>query len=174
LKGIDSCLTKRLIAIEILENIESNKNVPIKDIFQELNNILKIKYSLKGFTGIKGNKEIHNKKFIDFLPYISKQFDSPSKVRTIHQAKGDEFDCVMVCFSERDNLKLETSLDKYLFRAVENLHEDNNDGEEARLRYVAFSRAKEYLFIHVPRCTEKEIKKFKNMGLEIKYLKTDN
>lgn len=162
--------TKRLIAIRILEYIKQQKDMPLNDIFSELNNMLKSKYRLKGFTSLNKVKEIHKKRFIEFLPYVAKQFDLASKVRTIHQAKGDEFECVMVCFSDKGNLKLETSLDKYLFSAKKNINEDNKDGEEARLRYVAFSRAKKHLYIQVPRCEENEKEKFQTLGLEIKYL----
>lgn len=170
LKDAGDGFTKRLIATRILEYIKQQKDMPLNDIFSELNNMLKSKYRLKGFTSLRKVKEIHKKKFIEFLPYVAKQFDLPSQVRTIHQSKGDEFDCVMVCFSDKENLKLETSLDKYLFSAKKNINKDNNDGEETRLRYVAFSRAKKHLYIQVPRCEENEKEKFQTLGLEIKYL----
>lgn len=59
--------------------------------------------------------------------------ETDQESRTIHKAKGDEFDNVLVILEDK----------KYL--TTPNLAD-----EEHRVRYVAFSRAKERLFINIP------------------------
>lgn len=62
--------------------------------------------------------------------------DEVSDCKTVHKAKGDEFDNVFVTM-------LASQEADYLISP-------NLDAEEQRIRYVAISRAKERLFINVP------------------------
>lgn len=75
--------------------------------------------------------------------------------RTIHKAKGDEFDNVMVCLDD------EKALDFFL-------HPDLLKNESHRVYYVAASRAKERLFFSIPSLSDKNRKKLEKIGLEIK------
>ena len=69
--------------------------------------------------------------------------------RTIHKAKGDEFDNVMVCLGD------EKALDFFL-------QPDLSNNESHRVYYVAASRAKERLFFSIPSLNDKNRKKQKN------------
>lgn len=75
--------------------------------------------------------------------------------RTIHKAKGDEFDNIMVCLGD------EMALDFFL-------HPDLLNNESHRVYYVAASRAKERLFFSIPSLSENNRKGLEKIGLEIK------
>jgi DNA helicase-2/ATP-dependent DNA helicase PcrA len=59
--------------------------------------------------------------------------------RTVHKAKGDEFDNVLLILKEEKDLKFMYEPDLY-----------NYTQEEHRIYYVGASRAKDQLFISVP------------------------
>jgi DNA helicase-2/ATP-dependent DNA helicase PcrA len=69
--------------------------------------------------------------------------EDTSRHKTIHKAKGDEFNNVLVV------LKEESDFEVFL---IPNL----NDNEEQRINYVAISRAVERLFINVPTLSEND------------------
>lgn len=75
--------------------------------------------------------------------------------RTIHKAKGDEFDNVMVCLGD------EKALDFFL-------QPDLLNNESHRVYYVAASRAKEKLFFSIPLLSNGIRKKIEKLGIEIK------
>jgi DNA helicase-2/ATP-dependent DNA helicase PcrA len=61
--------------------------------------------------------------------------------KTIHKAKGDEFDNVLLILREEDDLA---------FLLNPDLTATNKEAEEQRIYYVAISRAKKRLFVSVP------------------------
>ncbi len=73
--------------------------------------------------------------YVDFANCVN-IVDDNSLNRTIHKAKGAEFDNVMIILEKEEHLKFIT--------------EQNLDNEEYRILYVAASRAKKRLFISVP------------------------
>lgn len=73
--------------------------------------------------------------------------------RTIHKAKGDEFDNVAVIFEK------EAELSFFL--------ENNMNREEHRVKYVAISRAKNKLFILSPTLSEKNKQELISLGFTI-------
>jgi DNA helicase-2/ATP-dependent DNA helicase PcrA len=73
--------------------------------------------------------------------------EDTSKHKTIHKAKGDEFNNVLLVLEEKD-------LD---FLLKPNLMGD----EEHRVYYVAISRARERLFINVPTLSDKKVDKLR-------------
>lgn len=75
--------------------------------------------------------------------------------RTIHKAKEDEFDNVMVCLGD------EKAPDFFL-------QPDLLNNESHRVYYVAASRAKERLFFSIPSLSDKNRKELEKIGLEIK------
>lgn len=72
--------------------------------------------------------------------------DDDGKFRTIHKAKGDEFESVLLLLQPKENYNEETEL-AFL------LNPDMND-ESHRVYYVALSRAMENLYISVPQLSE--------------------
>ncbi|PKN33815.1 MAG: ATP-dependent helicase [Deltaproteobacteria bacterium HGW-Deltaproteobacteria-19] len=67
--------------------------------------------------------------------------EDTSQHKTIHKAKGDEFENVLLILTEEDKLA---------FLLTPDLTGTNKEAEEQRINYVAISRAKKRLFISVP------------------------
>jgi len=84
---------------------------------------------------ITGNKSSHQKKFGDYVKCIEVK-DNKGKYRTIHKAKGDEFENTVLILDDENE--------------VEFLIRPDLSKEEHRIRYVAVSRAQKRLFICVP------------------------
>lgn len=162
---------KRKVAIEIIHYLRDNLDLSLIDIYSYWQKKLKNDYSIKSLAGIRKPANVYKNAFKDLLPFLSKQTEISSKIRTIHQAKGAEFKNVLVCLFDKTDKngiikkKLGTMLNDYIFNAIKNIELDNEIGEETRLLYVAFSRAKERLFINVPRLTELEQLKLEKMGM---------
>jgi len=67
--------------------------------------------------------------------------EDTSMHKTIHKAKGDEFDNVLLILQEEDDLA---------FLLNPDLTATNKEAEEQRINYVAVSRAKKRFFVSVP------------------------
>lgn len=78
-----------------------------------------------------------------------------SKSKTIHKAKGDEFNNVLIILNKESNIDFLTKPDLYR-------------NEEHRVYYVAMSRARDNLFINVPKLSKR------NRNVLEKYLKIIN
>ena len=81
--------------------------------------------------------------------------EDSSAQRTVHKAKGDEFENVMVIFTEDKALKV--------------LYNPNIKGwEPDRVYYVAMSRARDRLFLAVPSLTPLVKRLLRNIPIDIK------
>ena len=122
------------------------------------------------YTTCLDNKAFHKSKITTGKPkvfYDSKKYSDMALTvrienddcinRTIHKAKGDENNCVMVIVSETDDAN--QGLD---FILNPNIASENN-----RVYYVALSRAGEKLFISVPKIDSKIKDKLIKAGFEI-------
>lgn len=122
------------------------------------------------YTTYLDNKAFHKNKITTGKPkvfYDSKKYSDMALTvrienddcinRTIHKAKGDENNCVMVIVSEIDDAN--QGLD---FILNPNIASENN-----RVYYVALSRAGEKLFISVPKIDSKIKDKLIKAGFEI-------
>lgn len=80
-------------------------------------------------------------------------FSANSKYMTTHQAKGLEWDKVIVSLTptRRDNINISDVFSK------PQLTEENSSDEFMRMYYVACSRAKEHLYIHIQSGCTKEV-----------------
>ena len=87
--------------------------------------------------------------------------DDDSLHRTIHKAKGDEFDNVFVILPNRDD---RVTNEEELLRFL--LTPDLNK-EDHRVYYVALSRARERLFINMPKLSTTNQEKLKEIGFNI-------
>lgn len=163
---------KRRIAIEILEYLKKNLDTSIGDIYNFWQKKLDKEFGIKIGIKLQG-KEVHSYKFKEFLPFLAKQTKVSSKVRTIHQAKGDEFSNVLIClFDKTDkNGKIKKYVNDILtdciVKAKDNILLDNETGEETRIYYVALSRAKERLLINIPTLSEDNRNKLMKMNVKI-------
>jgi DNA helicase-2/ATP-dependent DNA helicase PcrA len=86
---------------------------------------------------ITKEKSAHKKTVLEFANCVKIQ-DEVGDFRTIHKAKGDEFDNVLLVLENEKGLKF--------------IKQPDLEKEEHRVRYVAISRARERLFISVPKC----------------------
>jgi len=168
-------LSRRRLAINIIEYLKQNKEKSIHVIYDYWQKKLIKEYSIK-LTGLKKPKPVHNIDFIDFLPFLSKETKIESKIRTIHQSKGAEFNDVLICLYDKTdkNGKVSQSIDtiitEYIINSKKNIILDSDKGEETRLFYVACSRAKKKLFLNVSKVTEKNQSILKTFGVVFKKL----
>lgn len=81
--------------------------------------------------------------------------EDASAQRTVHKAKGDEFDNVLVVFTEEKALN-------FL------LASDIRNNESDRVYYVAMSRARNRLFLTVPSLSQQVRNKLKGLPIDIK------
>lgn len=86
---------------------------------------------------ITKEKSTHKKTVLEFANCVKIQ-DEVGVFRTIHKAKGDEFDNVLLVLENEKGLKF--------------IEEPDLEKEDYRVGYVAISRARERLFICVPKC----------------------
>lgn len=102
-------------------------------------------------------KEFYDSKKYEKLALAVRINDDDSVHRTIHKAKGDENTCVMVIIPETDDI--EKSLSFILNPDI--------TSETNRVYYVALSRAKEKLFISVPKMEDEIKTKLSQIEFEI-------
>jgi len=90
--------------------------------------------------------------------------DDDSLHRTIHKAKGDEFDNVLVIIKDKNNLEFNEEK-KLSFLLTPDLEK-----EEQRVYYVALSRAKERLFVNIPTLLPENRIKLEEIGFNVEIL----
>lgn len=160
-------LQLRNTAIEIIDNLKK-KETREKTLFQyydELLSIIQDKHSYP--VGAKLTNRASAKTFYDniivsdLLKFIKVDTRSDDTIRTIHSAKGTQFDNTLVHF---DSLN---EFDKYVFDAATLLDADEDD---ARIYYVGFSRARQNLFINIPEKNDEIIEKIQGIGVDYKCL----
>ena len=78
----------------------------------------------------------------DLIPYIRTETNKNEMIRTIHSAKGVEFDSILLVLDE------ERKFQKWIVDCNNQIENEKED--EARIYYVGMSRAKKYLFINIP------------------------
>lgn len=122
----------------------------------EFYDYLNITFGLSMATLKKGQAQtFYNSHQYSQLAMCVNHEDDDGIQRTIHKAKGDEFDNVMVCLGD------EKALDFFL-------QPDLLNNESHRVYYVAASRAKERLFFSIPLLSNGIRKKIEKLGIEIK------
>lgn len=137
-------------------------NTNVFDFYSHLTNTFKNVYKITPPPNLKSRKlkafyENHLVK--DFLPYIKVNTKSADLVRTIHSAKGAQFNNVLVHFEKSNDFR------KYILNASNEI--DSEQKDDARIYYVACSRAKKNLFINIPEATEEDVRKIEELGIEI-------
>ncbi len=161
-----SKLELRKTAIEIIDDLKKDEThqKTLYDYYSELLDDLKNKYNFQ--IGAKltstGAKAFYEKTIIsDLLKFIKVDTKSEDTIRTIHSAKGTEFNNTLVHFEDlRD-------FEKYVFGATALLDADEDD---ARIYYVGFSRAKENLFINIPEQNEDTIPRLQGINVDYEIL----
>lgn len=136
----------------LLSSYDDISKMSLYDFYGYLNKT----FGLSMATLKKGQaKTFYNSHQYSQLAMCVNHEDDEGIQRTIHKAKGDEFNNVMVCLGD------EKALDFFL-------QPDLLNKESHRVYYVAASRAKERLFFSIPSLSNVYRKKLEKIGLEIK------
>lgn len=136
-----------------LDDYEKYCNGTLKDFFDYLCEYWKI-IKIKKDTGIYSFYCSHT--YRELSQCVGLLEDSSAQ-RTVHKAKGDEFDNVLVVFTEEKALNM-------LLTSDLRSHESN------RVYYVAMSRARERLFLTVPSISQQMENTLKRLPISIKKL----
>ena len=143
-------------AVVKIQSLLSSYDDISKMSLYEFYDYLNITFGLSIATLKKGQEQtFYNSHQYSQLAMCVNHEDDDGIQRTIHKAKGDEFDNVMVCLGD------EKALDFFL-------QPDLLNNESHRVYYVAASRAKERLFFSIPLLSNGIRKKIEKLGIEIK------
>lgn len=153
LARLDVNIKDAVVKIQIL--LSSYDDISKMSLY-EFYDYLNITFGLSMATLKKGQAQtFYNSHQYSQLAMCVNHEDDDGIQRTIHKAKGDEFDNVMVCLGD------EKALDFFL-------QPDLLNNESHRVYYVAASRAKERLFFSIPLLSNGIRKKIEKLGIEIK------
>ena len=159
---------RRAIAVALLEflitNYENISNGTILEAYQAASDIIKQVVPSLSLTDVRNGafKTIsESNQYGDLASTVNLTSNESRLVRTIHQAKGTEFNNLLVSFNHIDLEKATRQLGYIL------TPQDFVDSEERRITYVALSRAIDRLFISVPSLSEEETAILDEMELEV-------
>lgn len=150
---LDVDIKEAVVQIQsLLFSYDVVRNMTLYSFYEYLNNTFGM-----GLTALREGKALSFYKSHQYtqLAMSVNHEDDDGIQRTIHKAKGDEFDNVMVCLGD------EKAIDFFL-------HPDLLNNESHRVYYVAASRAKERLFFSIPSLSNENRKELEKIGLEIK------
>jgi len=142
----------RDIAINLINNLDLDKRE--KSLFEVYMNL---KSKVSGDFGLNIGAGLRSGKAKNFyashtvnqlLPHVKVDTRTDDTIRTIHSAKGTEFDNTLVHFESLDDFR------KYILNGAHYLNQEDDDG---RIYYVACSRSKRKLFINIPEITQSEL-----------------
>ncbi len=134
---------KKELAISIIDYLISHKNNNLSKTILEFHNTLfeNLSRNYQVTVGAKISKgafkDFAQEKTYANLVQSLRIKDDTSNIKTIHKAKGAEFNNVLVVFDSSDELK-------YILESQKHQIDD-----DSRIYYVAFSRARDNLFLHV-------------------------
>ncbi|MGA2405640.1 MAG: ATP-dependent helicase [Bacteroidales bacterium] len=154
-------LTLRKIAIEIIDSlkVELNRNKSLLEFYSELKQNIS---NLHGFeigsafrAGISRTfYESHS--INDLLPFVKVDTKSDDLVRTIHSAKGTEFENTLIHFESIIEFR------RYILNGADQIEAVEDDG---RIYYVGCSRAMNRLYINIPEASQDDIELILNMNM---------
>ena len=136
---------------EALDDYDKYCNGTLKDFFDYLYEHWELS-KLKPNTNIYSFYSLHTYRELSQCVGL---LEDTSAQRTVHKAKGDEFDNVFVIFTEEKTLK-------FL------LNPDIRNRESDRVYYVAMSRARNRLFLTVPSLSIQVEKKLRDLPIDIR------
>ena len=93
--------------------------------------------------------------------------DDTREAKTIHKAKGAEFETVLLCLPDEEDV------DK-IFMPKAKQQEDVNELEEQRIVYVGISRARDNLYISIPTLSSERKKAIEDKKLPIQIVDLQN
>ncbi len=148
-------LDLRRLAIKIIDALQNdlNRNKPIAEFYLELRTEVVTEYGFKIGSNLRqGNaKTFYEKHSLnEILPYIKVDTKSDDLVRTIHSAKGTEFENTLVHFETVNEFR------NYILDGQNHIDSAEDD---CRIYYVGCSRAMNRLFISIPEINHDDKKK---------------
>lgn len=154
-------LTLREIAIDIIDSLkgEETLNKSILEFYLELRTKISDEYNFDIGSGLRSG---HAKTFYEshtineLLPFIKVDTKSEDFIRTIHSAKGTEFENTLVHFETTNEFR------NYILDGSNNIDMDDDD---CRIYYVGCSRAMTSLFINIPDATQADIDIIEKMNI---------
>lgn len=158
--AITSKLLKRSLAVALLEyminNMETNMEKSVLNFYNDLNDEFFNQFDLKLTKASRGAfkdfvETLQVKELVDNLKLKE---EKKATIRTIHKAKGAEFQSVLVLIENINDIE-------YLFDPDINHEEDNS-----RLYYVAFSRTEDFLCIAVPKMNKKKRERMNKLNIK--------
>jgi DNA helicase II / ATP-dependent DNA helicase PcrA len=154
LRKIESDERKQLSLISrLLTDYDAYKNQSAENFISYLKRDLGL--NISGLSRGKAKDFYSSKTYMDLALYVSSPDISNIQDKTIHKAKGDEFDNVMVVLREENDLKFLTQSNLYA------------TSDEHRVYYVAISRAKDRLAICVPSLSKEVEMKLSSLPISI-------
>lgn len=152
-------MLKRGYEVSFLEYLINNRVVNLEktvlDFYNDLNDEFFAQYDLKlskaSLNSGKFTKETKTLKVQELVDGLKLKEEKNATIRTIHKAKGAEFQSVLVVLENYDQLQ-------YLLEPNINDEED-----ETRINYVACSRAEDLLCIAVPKLEEQQRERIRTL-----------
>lgn len=153
-KIVDDEHKQIMLISRMLKDYDTYKNQSLEFFLNYLKDDLKIEVS--GLRSGTAKNFYSSKTYSDFALYVSSPDIKSLKDKTIHKAKGDEFENVLVVLGEEANIKF--------------LTEPKLDGtkDEQRVYYVAVSRAAKRLAICVPTLSQENENTLATLPIDIK------
>lgn len=138
----------------LLEKYDTFNNQNMEYFLSYLKDELNL--DIAGLRKGKAKDFYSSKLYKEIALYVTPPDISSIQNRTIHKAKGDEFDNVLVLLKEEKDINFLLGADL-----------DNPANDEHRVYYVAISRAKNRLAIYIPTLSADKEKKLKELPLDI-------
>ncbi|EJY55203.1 UvrD/REP helicase [Alicyclobacillus hesperidum URH17-3-68] len=153
-----SSLIKRSLAVDLLEymvgELNNLEDIVFTDFYESLRQFFEVRnYGLKKITSGKIKQFSDETTLTVLLDNLTLPEEKSSNVRTIHKAKGAEFQSVLLYLTDLDDVK----------KLVKPDIDSKND--DTRLLYVALSRAKDLLCIACPPLDTQLRNKLRSMNL---------
>ncbi|AEH49283.1 UvrD-helicase domain-containing protein [Parageobacillus thermoglucosidasius] len=153
-------MQKRSLAVSLLEYVmnypNSIENISLYNYYNDLSLFLsKAGYKITNYGKGKAKDFAETTIMSDLINDLKMPEEKTSTIRTIHKAKGAEFESVLVLL---DNIELLELL----------LNPDINSNEDdIRILYVALSRAEDFLFIATPPLTATQRHQLEELGMKM-------
>jgi DNA helicase-2/ATP-dependent DNA helicase PcrA len=163
-KTVLRALQRRGVAVSVLEELvtdyQSLSASTLFEVYARVDKSLQSVHHGLSLTGVRPEKSFasfaQTARYADLADAV-RLSEETRTVRTMHNAKGAEFDSVFVCLEDE---KKSSRLDHLLTS-------DDSDDEERRVTYVALSRAENRLFLSVPQLDDDQEQRLRGLGLEV-------
>lgn len=134
----------------------SIENISLYNYYNDLSLFLsKAGFKIMNYGRGKAKDFAETTMMSDLINDLKMPEEKSSKIRTMHKAKGAEFESVLVFLDKIELLELLLSPDI------------NSNEDEIRILYVALSRAKDFLFIATPPLTANQRNRLEELGMKL-------